>query len=257
MVWRSKKSQAAVVVNPAPPPEPRIVHNHGINWGLVILTGFACLVVALLLLWWIGVFLLTQAGVRNPERTLASAIITLAIGLPVLWLAAWLISGAVVTFLDRFYGHRETMRRLDLESLRYRALTAGNPAPGNYRLTDDQKRLFETLCIVMERAYRDYARSGFYRNGNVSRPWSKQAIVTMPPPPRHGPLPYSQVTKIREWLAHRNIIIGAAQSDQINIMKFPTWEDFRALIEDEFNLPVVVGRALPYPGHSGYEPIEE
>jgi hypothetical protein len=232
-----------------PRPQTQIVHNHSTPWGSIILVGFLCFLLFLPVLWMIGVFILSQAGVRQPARALANGIIYLAFGLPLLALVSWIVSNAVPKILDCYFAHQERMKELDAEQVATRALTAGAPALPNERLTEEDKRLFENLAMVMEQAYRDYATHGSYRNGNVQRPWSKAAVLALDPP-RHGRMPERKATQIREWLAEKRVIIGEPQQDQINHLKYPTWSDFRALLEDEFNMPVVV--APPSYDSSGY-----
>lgn len=233
----------------ARPAGPNIVHHHGISWASIILIAFFCLIITFPLLWLAGIFLLDRAGIRDPEQTLAESIIILVIGLPVLLLLAW--AGSQV--LERYFRHREVMKQLEIEQASVRALTAGAPALADGRLTDEDKRLFENLAVVMEMAYNDLKR-GPYKGGNTRRPWSKASVLSLDPP-RYGRMPYSKAALVREWLAQHQVITGEPQDDQVNTTRFPTWADFRAMLENEFNMPVVAAPASG--GSNGYVHLDE
>jgi hypothetical protein len=111
----------------------------------------------------------------------------------------------------------------------------------------------------MRQAYQDIADEvAPYRGGNVQRPWSRNAVIAMPPPPYHGKMPQGHAIRVREWLEKHQVIVGESQADQVNVELYPNWESFRALLEDKFNMPIVVQsqKALPYPTDRGYVPID-
>ena len=256
-MFKNRKRQMNNAAAPAMPMQParpaeRVIYTQPARpYAAIIATLFLCAVALGPVVWVFGVFLLGQAGFKKPERAMAEILLLIVLGLPVLAYLSWLVSGV----LNKVLAHKETMRQMDLEAMRYTSITAGAPALPAGRLTGEQKRLFENLALVMDQAYRDYADSdemGY--TGSAQRPWSKRAVLAMEPP-RHGRMPDSKATDIRKWLAERNVIVGMAGFDQINAADFPTWADFRALLEEEFNLPVVVGKALPSPT-GGYVPIE-
>lgn len=249
-------NNAATAAMPMQPPRPspeRVVYTQPARpYAAIIITLFVCAVALGPVVWVFGVFLLDQAGFKKPERAMAEILILLVFALPVLGYFTWLASG----LLNRWFAHSEEMRRMDLEAMRYTTITAGAPALPNGRLTGEQKRLFENLALVMEQAYRDYADSdeaGYV--GNTQRPWSKRSVLAMDPP-RYGKMPDSKATDIRKWLVEHNVIVGEPGFDQINAELYPDWAAFRALLEEEFNLPVVVQKALPSPTAGGYVPID-
>jgi hypothetical protein len=246
MAWRDKRklNNTSVAMMPAPPsPQgPQLVS--GPPWVGIIIVGFLCFVALAPLTWWAGVFLFEQAGFRQPERALAELLIMAGIILPILAVVA-LIAERI---LARIHVHQQAMAQIDLEAKRLTTLAAGAPALPDGRLTEEQKRLFEHLAVVMRQAYQDIAdKVAPYPNGNVQRPWSRNAVIDMPPLPRHGKMPERQAIKVREWLEFHNVIVGDLQSDQVNEALYPTWEDFRALLEEKFNMTI---RLTLTPGHS-------
>lgn len=245
MAWGKKKQMNNAAAGMMPPPSPvgpQVVYTRQPHPGGLFLIRFLCAVALAPLAWWGGVFVFEQAGFKKPEQALAELLILVLIVLPLLVGVAWGVS----KLLDQIHAHRQAMAQIELEARRYSSLTAGAPALPDGRLTDEEKRLFENLCVVMEQAYRDLAQSGPY-GSNDKRPWSKRSVLSMPAPPRHGRMPDNQATKIREWLVEYGVVIGDPQSDQINTLVYPTWQDFRALVEEQFNMAVKVN---PPAGHS-------
>lgn len=244
---------AAAMPMPARPSPERVIYTQPARpYASIIFTLFVCAVALGPVVWVFGVFLLGQAGFKKPERAMAEILLLIVLGLPVLAYVSWLVSGV----LNKVLAHKETMRQMDLDAMRYTSIATGAPALSAGRLTGEQKRLYENLALVMEQAYRDYADSGEigYQGGSDKRPWSKRSVLAMKPP-RYGKMPDSKADTIRKWLAERQVIIGDPQNDQINIEEYPTLSDFMALLQNEFNLPVVI-KALPYPTDRGYVPID-
>lgn len=235
-------------------PSERVVYTQPARpYASIIFALFACLVMLGPVIWFFGVFLLGQADYKEPERAMAEGLLLIMVGLPVLAYLTWLISGV----LGKVLAHKEAMRQMDLEAMRYTTLAVGAPTQAAGRLTGEQKRLYENLALVMEQAYRDWVDSDEtgYQGGSDTRPWSKRSVLAMEPP-RYGRMPDSKATDIRKWLAQHEVIVGDPQNDQINIKKYPTLADFQALLNDKFNMPVVVQKALPSPAGSGYVPID-
>lgn len=242
-------------MGPRPPTPERVVYTQPSRpYVGIIFTLFVCIVALGPIAWIFGVFVLGQAGFKKPERAMAELLLLVTVALPLLAYVTWLVSG----ILNKVLSYKERMKMMDLEAMRYTNFTAGSPALPNGRLTGEQKRLFENLALVMEQAYRDYADSGeMGYSGNTQRPWSKRSVLSMDPP-RYGRMPDSKATDIRKWLVEHGVLIGEPGFDQINTDLFLAWSDFRALLEEEFNLPVVVQtqKALPSPTNQGYVPID-
>lgn len=235
--YGGKKQSAAVAI---PEVGSTNIHNHSTAWPAIIATGFVCGVVLLPISWYVGVFLLDRAGFKEPERGLASGILIAGIALPALYLGSWILERIPRVIIREWGAIKLSLAEIEAERERSRSLTAGAPALPNERLTDEEKKLFENLAIVMEQAYRDLVeKRAPYKGGNIPRPWSKASVLSLQPP-RYGRMSFMKATTVREWLVEHQVIIGDHQKDQINIDKFPTWADFQALLHNEFNMPVVV-----------------
>lgn len=228
------------------------IHNHGTAWPAIIATSVFCGVALLPVGWGVLYFLLDRAGFKNPEQALASGILILVVGLPVLYYGSYLLE-RIPRMIIRERGEiKLRLAEIEAEKARATSLTAAAPALPNERLTEEEKKLFENLAIVMEQAYRDLVeKRAPYKGGNVPRPWSKASVLSLNPP-RHGRMSFMKATTVREWLVAHQVIEGDHQKDQINTEKFPALADFRALLHNEFNMSVVVQS----PTGNGYAPID-
>jgi hypothetical protein len=250
---RQMDNTAAASINLPRPVSSPTIHNHAPSeaarifaWALVVFIG---LVVA----WFFVLYLISEMGYRNPVRVMGWVLA----GVSSLLFATIVIDRTITKFYKMNREYAVQLEELRLEQSRHLALTTGAPALPSKRLTAEQIRLFENLALVMQRAYQDLADSkgAGYQGGSDKRPWSKRSVLAMEPP-RHGKMPDSKATEIREWLAANEVIIGPSQSDQINTELYPTWADFRALLEEKFNMPVKVYKGPSSPTDSRYVPID-
>jgi hypothetical protein len=244
---------AAASINLPRPVSSPTIHNHAPSEAGRIFAWAVVYLIAALIGWFFLLYLLREMGARNPVESIGWFLFGAA-GLLIVSIAVDKVATKHAALKREFLLQLEEIR---LEQSRNLALTAGAPALPSKRLTAEQIRLFENLALVMQKAYQDLADSkgAGYQGGSDKRPWSKRSVLAMEPP-RHGKMPDSKATEIREWLAANEVIIGPSQSDQINTELYPTWADFRALLEEKFNMPVKVYKGPSSPTDSRYVPID-
>lgn len=253
---RKKVENAAAAAGlPLLPQHQTVIHHAPSEAGKIFakwLVGFLTAVIT----WYFLLYLIEEMDYRDPVRVIGNALFGLIV-LAILTAAVYFAGTRLLLIIrDTVVQVAEINANARVEAARSRALTAGAPTPSGGRLTGEQKRLYENLALVMQKGYQDLADSkgAGYQGGSDRRPWSKRAVLAMDPP-RYGKMPDSKATDIREWLAGHNVIVGDPQSDQINTALYPAFADFLALLQEEFNLPVVVRtqKAPPSPaGRNGY-----
>lgn len=250
MFKKKQVQNTAAIPTGIPRPAPaQTVHNHAPSEaGRILAQWFVYLVLAVIG-WFFIRYLVSQMGYRNPDEALGWFLF----GGIALLIVTWAIDRTFIKYRKMSLDYQVVIEEIRAEAARSKALTAGSPAPTNGRLTGEQKRLYENLALVMQKAYQDLVDSQGvgYQGGGDKRPWSKRAVLAMEPP-RHGKMPESQATKIREWLVEHKVIVGDPQNDQINTEAYPAFEDFLALLHEKFNMPVVVHKAFPSSTGDGY-----
>jgi hypothetical protein len=233
---RNENTAALPIDLPRPAPA-QTVHNYAPSEAGRIFAKWIVWALSAGLSWLFLRYLIVEGlQYRNPERFIAYFLFGGA-GLLILSYAA---DRTFTKWRQMEWNYRLQLAEIQAETARSLSLTAGAPALPAERLTGEQKRLFENLALVMRQAYQDYAEKGNYQGGGDKRPWSKRSILAMTPP-RYGKMPDSKTGDIRAWLVSHQVIVGEAQSDQINTELYPAWADFMALLEEEFNMPVRVG----------------
>lgn len=194
------------------PPTPTHVHHHTPSEVGPIVAKAAIGLLAVLLAWFIGLYLLGKMGVRDPEAVLARLIVWGLLIVALVFLLNHWLSG----YLDRYYVHREAIEKEKTQQARYRQVMTQS-AVVDTRREGEGKRLASLIYVIMLDVYDDVAKKGPYKGS--WRPWSRRAagervLVTMgetePVGPEFG-------AKVRRFLEHHEIIIN----DQLNLGQYP------------------------------------
>lgn len=205
-------SAASTAVDMPPAPGDTIIHNYGPNWFLVGLVGLFGLFGAVIGLWYAGVFLFEQAGIRNPETALAAVIIVCLACVFFLFLGSWLMGA----HFDKWSNYKLAMADKEIERDRLRQLMATSMA-AEYRRPSNDTRFGSLVTVIILKAYDDYFKNGPYR-GNEPRPWSRRAAAAINLTNEQEPVGEAMGSRVRLWLKERAVITA---DDQLNIDQYP------------------------------------
>lgn len=192
-------------------------------------------VLAPVLLWQAGLFLLDQAGDHRPEQTLSKAIIIGLITLLVLLACAWFTR----LFFADWLHHRETMAQYKLEALRQQTKLGSSISADSRVLNREQSDLIEVCIAIMWNAYDQADEKGQFTG--PARPWSRRnaSQITLD---GQSPIGEALASKARRFLEEQRIIID----NEINQKQYP---DLRA-VQRKLYAPVL---ALPPAPGASYE----
>ena len=210
--------------SPAPPPKPpgpTHIHHHQPGEMEKVLSRVVGLFLSVGILWLIGLFLLNQAGVRNPNRTLAIIVVWVAVALCLMFFFRF----TLIDLWDRWLSHREEIERERTQQVRYQQMLAGS-AVVDTRTTGDRQRLTALILHILIDAYHHVATSGPYRGGE--RPWSRRQAAgrTLTTLGESAPVGEALGGKVRPFLEQHQIIIN----DQLNLEQFPDLASVQRLL---------------------------
>lgn len=229
-LFESAQTQAT----PTEIPQETIIHNYAPSYAWPIMLGALSVFGGVVGLWYIGVFLLAQAGVQNPERALATAIIIIILFLIFIFLGSWLMNA----HFDRWSEYKIRMKEKENEALRYRQLMAFSSVVDTRLPSASQEARFSRLItLVMIQAFDDYAQRGPYRT-NESRPWSRRSAKQIILTNEQKPVGDSMGEKVRPWLVSKEII---TPDDQINMARYPDLGSVQRLLQQ----PILVFGGTP------------
>lgn len=226
----------------APPPIPRetVIHNHNSssNWP-VFLTLFAIVCLSMVFGWHAGVFLLTQAGIQQPERSLANGLI---------FVAGLLLLLAIAALIARAFLRDVLEARVEIERLRTQAKEAERnrvqqiPPLAASRMTREQSRLYMAVKLAMSRAYDSIDEAGNLQTR--SEPWSRRSVGELRLLNESKPLgEQSNVANaVKPWLLRR----GVLKDDRtVDVENFPNLNAVDLALIEEFGPPVLYRSDFP------------
>lgn len=191
---------------------PTHIHNHEANPAMIIVAKAAIVALGILLLWPVGIFLLSKMGVRQPDQVLASIVVW---GSAIV-VAYLLLSRPFVDLVDKWMAHGERVEEIKTEQLRYRQLMAGSMATDSRALGEEQ-RFSALVYAVLLVAYDHQARSGWYKGS--WRPWSRRAAGSqiLYSLGEREPVGEAMGSKVKSFLEENHIV----EDDQLNLDRFP------------------------------------
>lgn len=230
-LFESTQTQAAPTETP---PGETIIHNYAPSYAWPILLGVVSVFGGVIGLWYIGVFLMAEAGFQNPERALATAIIVIVLFLVFVFLGSWLMNA----HFDRWSDYKIKVLEKQNEALRYRQLMAFSSVTDTRLPSASQEARFARLItLVMIQAFDDYAQRGPYRT-NDPRPWSRRSAKQITLTNEAMPVGESMGEKVRPWLIQNEVI---TQDDQINLARYPDLAGVQRLLQQ----PILVFGGTP------------
>lgn len=184
----------------------------GPAWARIIFSLTACLMIGLVALWHVGIFLLREAGAKEPERLLSIGIIMLVVFVGVAMLASWLFGA----HFDRVAAHKLKMREKENEALRYRQMMALSMSHDT-RTMGQQARFAQLVILVLIEAY-DYAYHHGPYSSNTPRPWSRRQAARVVLSNESTPVGEVMGAEVRPWLTAKGVIMP---DDQLNLDAYP------------------------------------
>lgn len=244
-----KLKNVAPLAPDMPPTARNITYDNRTPWPAIILTGFACAVLTLPILWWIAIYIMDQAGVRHPEQVLANGIVSLVFAGSFVGVGVVVVKFVILSALDNVFAHRETMREMELQIVTRQQMTAQHALPAQTsRMTSEQERFAKLITAVMFKAYDHLSKAGQY-GGNDARPWSRGQAKDVVLADESEPVGFTMGARVRSWLTEHQVI----RSDQINTDRFPDLASVQALLRRRYDVPIsVTGRSPAPPGNTGY-----
>lgn len=220
-------------------PQTITVNQASSPWPGIIFTGFICLLIFIPIVWGIGVFLLTKAGVYQAEQTLAQGLVTLAWVAIVIMMGTALVRYIILAVLDAVFAHKQAMKQMDLDMMRRQQLLA--QVPTAHRANEEDRRFARLIQLVMWKAYDHLNKHGQY-NANDPRPWSRGQVEELVLAGEKTKVGYSMARRVRPFLSEHMIITS---DNQINTARYPSLSDVQHLLNRLYDIPVTVNQAVP------------
>lgn len=223
---------------PATPPAPRTTVIHQPSEVGPLLAKAGIVLASPVVLWFMGLFLFGAAGIRQPKEALAKAIIwAICIGLILL-----VIKHFVITLLDKYYAHDETIEQEKTRQIQYKQLMTQSVVKDS-RTTGEHQRLVSLIYMIMLDAYDHVAKEGPYTGS--WRPWSRRpaaerVLVTLG---ETAPVGEKLGGKVRPLLEKHQVIVN----DQLNTERYQSIADVQRLLYQ----PILVKQQAQLPAQSG------
>lgn len=225
-------------------PEVSNVHNYTTAWASIIFSAFACALILLPVVWWVGVFLLDRAGYKKPEESFANGILILAIALPFLLLISWLLERIPRTVIRELAAWRLGEKEIELQRVKIESLAGQANVPTAANLTEADVRFIRVVKQIVGIAFTHLASRGLYKP-KEARPWSRDVCKETVLLWDSKKIGWSDAVRLGKYVDDNEIIIDG----QLNQGRYPTMDAVNDLLDSHFTRPIVL--ALPSPTGNG------
>ena len=223
-------------------PRETKIYNYAPSWASPIFAIGVVVVALVLLAWWAMVYILEEAGVRDPSQALARGLLW-ALGIVVLLVGlSWFGAG----LLDKYFAYRLEQRDKDLlllekrlEAMRYQTQMQQSQAVDRRALSEDERRFLRLVEAVLFDAYDHVARHGEFGVSD-SRPWARRNAGAIKLTNETDSVGETMGARVGEWLRDpsRELIIGAKGREQLNLRRYPDLASAQRVL---WHVPVVYG----------------
>lgn len=238
--FESRQKQIKNVAMAIPDVANTNIHNYSTAWVGIILSGLVCFLVLLPVAWWVGIFLLDQAGYKKPEESLANGLLLFAVALPALALASWLLERVPKMIIREIAEWRLQEKEIDLQGLKLKALAGQASVPTAANLTDSDVRFVRVVKQVIGAAYIHLASKGLYKPKEV-RPWSRDVCKETILMWDNRKIGWNDAVRLGKYITDNEIIIDS----QLNEGRYPTMDAVKDLLDKDFTRPIVKGYLSP------------
>lgn len=245
-MWGKKKTQqstAAVAIDQRAPSS--VVYDNRTDYTGPIVIIIMALMASCPVAWWIGVFLVDTAGYAEPDKVLATAIITSVGTLAVLSITCGVAHLAGWAFLSDFLAHREQMKKLDIEReqviterQRYLQITATRSLASG-RVSSEDQRFVRLVKQITLKAFDHLATTGEYKYGDAY-PWSREQAMREVLSGETGPVGWALGSRVSSLLREHGIIKQTGTAWNIDARRYPDMAAVESLLYRLYDKPIVI-----------------
>ena len=232
---RNLKNAAAGAIPTERPPQKVEIRNHEASLAPVLLVAVFGFIVLAMAVWLALVFLAGRAGFREPDRIVATWIIRLLFGGPLLVLIA-VGSGMLVA---RFFEHRERIETIRGEML-YKQLMARRETVSS-RVDSETYRKVQLIEAVMWEAYQHIEDYGQYTANDV-KPYSRDVMKEYVLAGETEPVGFKLAQEVNRWLRQRRVVTN---KNTVNLNFFPDYGSLQQLVRNQYEVPIQYNGSPP------------
>jgi len=191
-----------------------VSHNHydSPNYGEMAMAGLVVVVAVAVLVWFGGLYVLSQMGVKNPSHVLSESLVVGGL----LFIIYFVLSRIAEKYVDKLFLHKQKMADREVAIAEYNARMKRSESVDKREVSDNQRRFNRVVEYIIEEAYskKEYG-------WNDARIWARRNAKGIVLANEQSPIGEAMATRVRQWLVDNRVIVGKPGKENINYKQYP------------------------------------